>query len=249
MYKVIKIILFLITLAPTFSGSPPRQECYSPTAGLPSTHPIATDREMILETSIVIGMTTAQQTPSQPRPHQSNTSLYLTRPNLDYPPIALSSYPVSFFLGFTPTHQIFAWTNFGARPRTPIFLRHNHHDFSMFCWNWTLSPLEISATMAIPVLKFTKNTIVITFAVKTPPPTCKTLNLFNLPHGEFCYLLTLSPSMQRKIASSSASPKEIAIKLLPKSDHLYSTRQFNHDPVELASHRDDRIFRPNQIWV
>jgi hypothetical protein len=56
--------------------------------------------------------------------------------------------------------------------------------------------------------------------------------------------------MQRKIASSSASPKEIATKQpLPKSDHLYSTRQFNHDPVELASHHDDRIFRPNQIWV
>ena len=63
------------------------------------------------------------------------------------------------------------------------------------------------------------------------------------------YSLTLLPSIQRKIASFSASPKEIATKPLPKSDHLYSTRQFNHDPVELAFHHDDRIFRPNQIWV
>lgn len=35
----------------------------------------------------------------------------------------------------------------------------------------------------------------------------------------------------------------------PKSDHSYSFRQFNHDPVELAAHRDDRIFRSKQIWV
>ncbi len=55
--------------------------------------------------------------------------------------------------------------------------------------------------------------------------------------------------MHRPIVSFSASPEEIAAKSVSKNPQLYSTRQFNRDPVELASHRDDRIFRSNQIWV
>lgn len=55
--------------------------------------------------------------------------------------------------------------------------------------------------------------------------------------------------MQHKIASFSASTKEIAAKPLPKCDQLYSTKQFNHDPIELASHRDDCIFRSKKIWI
>ena len=59
--------------------------------------------------------------------------------------------------------------------------------------------------------------------------------------------------MQRKIASfssaSKAPPKELAAKPLPKGEKQYSFRDFNHDPIQLAAHRDDRIFRSSQIWI
>jgi len=56
--------------------------------------------------------------------------------------------------------------------------------------------------------------------------------------------------MQCPIVSFSASPEEIAAQPVSKNTQLYSTRQLlHHDPVELASHRDDRIFRSKQIWV
>jgi hypothetical protein len=57
--------------------------------------------------------------------------------------------------------------------------------------------------------------------------------------------------MQRKIASfSSASKaplKEMAAKPLPKGEKQYHSRDFNHDPIKLAAHRDDGIFRSRQI--
>ena len=159
MHEVVKIILFLFTFAPTFSGPPLRQECYSPVPGLPSTHPIATDWEMFSQTSFVTGMTTAQQTPLQPRPHQSNTSLYLTRPNLDYLPTTIPFSKISSFPGFTLMHQTSDRINSGAFSRTTMLLDHPHHVLAMSCWNRTLSPLEISVTMDMSFFKFKQNTI------------------------------------------------------------------------------------------
>jgi hypothetical protein len=55
--------------------------------------------------------------------------------------------------------------------------------------------------------------------------------------------------MQRKIASFSSSPKELAAKPLPKGEQQYSFRQFTYDPTQLAGHRDDRCFCSKQIWI
>jgi hypothetical protein len=135
-----------------------------------------------------------------------------------------------------------------------MFLGHPHHILDISCWRWTIPPLEISIKQEMPFFKFKQNTIVITFTVKAPLPTCKIRYLFNLPHGEFLLSPTSSAFMQRKIVSFSAppretAPKEIAAKPVPKSENLYSTKQFTHDPTVLASHRDDRIFRSKQIWI
>jgi hypothetical protein len=41
----------------------------------------------------------------------------------------------------------------------------------------------------------------------------------------------------------------LAAKPLSKGEKQYSFREFNHDPIQLAAHRDDRIFRSSQIWI
>jgi hypothetical protein len=83
MHEVKKIFVFLITFALTISGLPTLQELSPVDFGSPTPQPIATDWEMIYETSNVVGTTNPSPTPKRHSYHPSRVSLYLTRPNLD----------------------------------------------------------------------------------------------------------------------------------------------------------------------
>ena len=65
MHEVKKIFVFLITFALTISGLHICQEISPVFYGLPTSQPIATDWEMLNETSSVIGITAALPTPTQ----------------------------------------------------------------------------------------------------------------------------------------------------------------------------------------
>jgi hypothetical protein len=252
MHEVEKIFVFLITLASTISGLATRQEFSPFVFVLPTSQPIATDWEMSNETSHVTGSTHPTQTLTNTLLHPSKWSLYLTKPNLD--PLGHSiqccsscSLNLLLLLPITlrPLHPLESPWNCSSTACPWSLL-----DIHQCVWTSPASGTPWNPFLAF--FKFKNTLIVIEHAVKTPLPTCKTLRILNLPSGKFLSHLASLP-MQRKIASfSSASKaplKELAAKPLPKSDKHYSFREFNHDPIQLAAHRDDRIFRSSQIWI
>ena len=173
-----------------------------------------------------------------------------TQPNLDILGVDTSWLPAACPCIFSLSPKFLHELNPTELSWTPVLPRHSCLDFYIPRWLWVPRAHAIPRNIFPPTFKSKKAIIVTTFAVKPPPPTCKTLTLCNLPHGKFWIILTLSAPMQCPIVSFSASPEEIAAQPVSKNTQLYSTRQLlHHDPVELASHRDDRIFRSKQIWV
>ena len=253
MHEVKKIFVFLITFALTISGLPTPQELSPVDFGSPTPQPIATDWEMIYETSNVVGTTNPSLTPKRHSYHPSRVSLYLTRPNLDLlgqDPLRFPDHSSSLYLLSNKTFDRLIsaaspWSQILPQHTAPFSFTHRRHRMSMVH--------GFPSNSFLALFNFKNAFVVIEITVKSPQPTCNSVNLFKLPSGEFLTSSAPLPTMRRKIASfSSASktpPKELAAKPLPKGGKQYSFCKFNHDPIQLAAHRDDRIFCPSQIWI
>ena len=253
MHEVKKIFVFLITFALTISGLPTLQELSPVDFGSPTPQPIATDWEMIYETSNVVGTTNPSPTPKRHSYHPSRVSLYLTRPNLDllgqdalrFPDHSSSLYLLSNTTFDRLISAASPWSQILPQHTAPFSFTHRRHKMSMVH--------GFPSNSFLALFNFKNAFVVIEITVKSPQPTCNSVNLFKMPSGEFLTSSAPLPTMRRKIASfSSASktpPKELAAKPLPKGEKQYSFCKFNHDPIQLAAHRDDRIFCPSQIWI
>ena len=263
MAKVIKILVFLFTYTATIFGSPLWRDSVSASFGHPNLPPIATDGKVLMDTTHVNGITSAMQKHLHKLRHPSYQSLFLTSPNLD--PFRVLSTDLSTHSKLS--HLLFRnsteWLSLHSYPRG-ISEGHFICTFCPLLLGQTLpTDDERAQTLSSPTFKFnhkTHNEI----AVKPPRTTCcqtkKILLICHLVNFSSPNLSAFSSAQCNESLSSHAmsncllfclsrrdSSKTVSKNTQPYS---YSTRQlFNHNPVELASYRNDRMFCSKQTWV
>ena len=176
MHEVEKIFVFLITFTLTISGLPICQELSPVLHGLPTSQPIATDWEMLNKTSSVIGITAASPTLTQNCSHPSRSSLYLTRPNLDFLGVDTSWLPTACPGIFSLSPKILHALNPMELSWTPVLPRHSCLDFYIPRCPWVPRAHVISRNIFSSTFKSKKAIIVTTFAVKPPPTNVRNSN-------------------------------------------------------------------------